>query len=104
MNNPLTKKQSLWLSRIQAAQASGLGLAQYAEQHNLPLKQFYAWRATFKKLGIDDFSQAPAPAFVRIETTADAIRDATIRILLPNGVQLSVNELRLDHLRMLNSL
>jgi len=104
MNNPLTRKQSLWLSRIQAAQASGLSLAQYAEQHNLPLKQIYAWRATFKKMGIADFSQNPAPAFVRIDTKADAILDIKIRILLPNGVQLSVNELHLDHLRMLNSL
>ncbi len=104
MNNPLTRKQSLWLSRIQAAQASGLSLAQYAEQHNLPLKQFYAWRATFKKMGLDGFSQNPAPAFVRVETIADGILDAKIRILLPKGVQLSVHELRLDHLRILNSL
>ncbi len=55
-------------------------------------------------MGADGFLQNPAPAFVRIDTKADAILDIKIRILLTNGVQLSVNELHLDHLRMLNSL
>jgi transposase-like protein len=99
MIQPVTKKQRLWQSRLEAAYASGLSLSEYAQQHKLPLKQLYAWRSRFKRMA--EHGDAGSNAFVRIDTKTAA--RTFIEIHLPNGVQLHVNELTADLLRMLQS-
>jgi len=99
VTQPLTKKQTLWKSRLEAARSSGLSLAQYAEQNHLPLKQLYAWRSRFKHMNVP--SNSPHCAFVRVDHKAAA--RTLIEVNLSNGIQLRLNELTTDLLRILQS-
>ena len=98
---PLTKKQKLWRTRLEAARASGLSLSQFAQQNHLPLKQLYAWQSRFKQMS--DGSEDAAPGtFVRVNTKPVAL--AFVEVNLPNGVQLRLSELTVDLLKTLQSL
>lgn len=44
-NKPLTRKQQFWLEHIKAAEASQQSLASYAQEHSLPIKNFYNARS-----------------------------------------------------------
>lgn len=48
MNKALTKKQQFWLAHLEAADHSGLSLAEYAKANNLNAQTLYQWRYAFK--------------------------------------------------------
>lgn len=100
MTQHLTKKQSLWQSRLAAAEQSGVALADFAKQHALPIKQLYAWRSRLKQLNAQPLD-ADRP-FVRVTSKTEPAPH--VRVTLPNGVSLTFNTFDLDTLQMLRAL
>ena len=46
----LTAKQQYWSEHLDKANSSGLSLAQYAKEQNIPIQKLYQWRSTLKKV------------------------------------------------------
>lgn len=46
----LTEKQQYWSKQLDKANNSGLSLAQYAKEQNIPIQKLYQWRSTLKKV------------------------------------------------------
>ena len=46
----LTAKQQYWSEQLNKANSSGLSLAQYAKEQNIPIQKLYQWRSTLKKV------------------------------------------------------
>ncbi len=86
----LPENQQRWLEHLQAAEQAGGTFKDYAQSHGLSVKKLYQWRRDFKARGIT------APASPKVSFTPVQVLDtrptASIRIHLPNGVQLEVED------------
>ena len=77
MNNPLTPKQQYWSDQLQKAESSGLSLAAYAREHNIPLAKLYQWRSTLRQ------KQSPAPeelSFAQVVSTVSPSAPLSIQL------------------------
>ena len=50
MTQELTAKQQYWAEQIKSAERSGISLAEYARQQNIPAHQLYHWRRTLRQV------------------------------------------------------
>jgi len=99
----LTDKQRYWLKHIQACQASGISIKDYAEQQGIQIKSLYYWKKTLVKKGVLPRSRKPripAVTFQRAQVMDKNTADSQWKIHLPNGIQVgltgTVNEAELS--------
>ncbi len=98
----LTTKQQYWLNHITAAKQSKQAMSAYAVQHNLCVKALYSWKRQLKQLNIptakkeNPFIQITAPSI-----QAEIITGADVKVTLPNGISLQLQQLTTQTLTML---
>lgn len=63
MNEALTKKQQFWLAHLEAADNSGLSVAEYAKANNLKAQTLYQWRSALKSRSVTGSTEA---SFTRV--------------------------------------
>ena len=66
MNEASTVKQQFWLDHIEAADSSGLSIAQYAKQHDIKAQKLYHWRSVIKSRST---SVSTKDTFTRVVTS-----------------------------------
>jgi len=79
----LTKHQRHWLEQIQACEASGKSVAEYASEHGFPVRAMYDAKKVLVKKGI--LPRTRHTRFQRVQTKAVTV-GGDWRIQLPNGV------------------
>jgi len=79
----LTEHQRKWLGRIQACEASGMGVAAYAAEHDFPVRAMYDAKKVLVKKGV--LPRTRRSQFQRVQTAAVTV-GGEWRIQLPNGV------------------
>ena len=82
----LTDRQRYWLEHVQACEASGKSLAEYAAAQDIPAQALYAGKSMLVKKGVLPATQ-PA-RFQRIRVMEAAL-SSQWRIGLPNGVSVA---------------
>lgn len=88
-DTPLTKKQQFWLEHIHACDQSGQTMKAYAEEHDLKVSAFYAWKKTLRRKGVIGEPQADAPPLFCKAQVADA---SHARVLHPSGLVLEFDD------------
>jgi len=99
------RKVAEWLEHLQAWKDSGLSLARYAREHEIPAFAAYHWRARLIKHGLwrtepsptqsgaqtpDDSSRVPL-RFARVQVApAPRSRELVVRMQLANGRTLAI--------------
>ena len=82
----LTERQRYWLEHVQACEASGQSIAEYAEAQDIPAQALYAGKSMLVKKGV-----LPARQLARFQRVQ--VMEATLssqwRIGLPNGVSVA---------------
>ena len=73
-----SSRESLWRSRLQRFQASGLSVTRFCQNEQVSVPSFYQWR---KRLGATTPRRVPAAAFVPVRLS----QAAGVEIHLPNG-------------------
>jgi len=81
---PLTERQGYWLKHIQACDASGMTMVEYALAHDINVKGLYSGKEILVRNGVLPRAQRPS-RFQRVKIT-DLSRDHSFRVQLPNGV------------------
>ena len=79
----LTDRQRYWLEHIQACEASGKTVAEYATDRGIEVKAMYAGKKVLVKKGI--LPRTHRSRFQRAQVTAP-VSDSAWRIQLPNGL------------------
>jgi hypothetical protein len=79
----LTAHQRKWLGRIQACEASGMGVAAYAAEYDFPVRAMYDAKKVLVKKGV--LPRTRRSQFQRVQTAAVTV-GGEWRIQLPNGV------------------
>lgn len=82
-NKPLTKRQRYWLDHVRACEASGLRVAEYAEQHELTVRSMYDGKKMLVAKGI--LPRTRRTHFQRAQVV-NVAEPCDWRIQLPNGV------------------
>ena len=82
----LTDRQRYWLEHIQACEASGVSMAEYAESQDIAVRAMYSGRKTLIKKGVLPIAQ-PA-RFQRVQVMEPPMNNQW-RIGLPNGVSVA---------------
>ena len=82
----LTDRQRYWLEHIQACEASGKSMVEYAASKDIAVRAMYSGRKTLLNKGILPAEQ-PAQ-FQRVEVMESAVNKQW-RIGLPNGVSVA---------------
>ena len=82
----LTARQRYWLEHIQACEASGQSMAEYAASNNIAVRAMYSGRKTLMQKGVLPGAQ-PA-RFQRVQVMSERASNQW-RIGLPNGVTVS---------------
>jgi len=90
---PLTERQGYWLKHIQACDASGMTMVEYALAHDINVKGLYSGKEILVRNGVLPRAQRPSrfqrtkqqTRFQRVKIT-DLSRDHSFRVQLPNGV------------------
>jgi len=80
---PLTKRQQYWLDHVRACEASGLRVAEYAQQHELTVRSMYDGKKMLVAKGI--LPRTRRPRFQRAQVVSTS-EPCNWRIQLPNGV------------------
>ena len=65
VKSAITARQQYWLDHVNAAQASGGSLIQYAEANDLKVKDLYQWKTSLIKRG---HLEKPASGFVAVSS------------------------------------
>jgi hypothetical protein len=79
----LTDRQRYWLEHIQACEASGKSIAEYAKAQEFGAQAMYAGKSALVKKGILSFTQPTR--FERVQVMEASV-SCQWRIGLPNGV------------------
>ena len=82
----LTQRQRYWLQHIQACEASGKSIAEYAMAQGIAVRAMYAGKKTLVRKGVLPSTQ-PA-RFQRVQVL-EAPLSSQWRIALPNGVSVA---------------
>jgi len=83
---PLTERQRHWLEHIQACEASGKGIGEYAAAHGFDAKAMYAGKKVLVKKGV--LSRTRPSRFQRAQVK-EPVAGNTWRIQLPNGLSVT---------------
>lgn len=110
MQATLTEKQQFWLDHVKMAEASGLSFKAYAEDAQIDLKSLYNWKAKFIQNSILNASKPKH--FVKVTTKPSRDRESqlrsqlgqTVKVQLPNGIQLTLETLSQEALCLLLAL
>jgi hypothetical protein len=98
-SRPLTVRQQFWLEHLQAWEASGNSLREYAREHGLSISGLYSARRWFKVN-----AQRPRPDAVPVRPTTPTLvpvrlraplapsNTPAMRVCLPTGVVVELNE------------
>lgn len=76
----LTEKQQTYKAHLEAADAQGLSIAEYARAHDLSSQTLYQYRRRFR---------GPS-RFIRAEARPEAGAGFPVQVRLPNGVAVSI--------------
>jgi len=79
----LTERQRYWLEQIQACEALGKTIAEYAAEHGLTAQAMYAGKKLLVKKGVLPYTRQSR--FQRVQVHAPVV-DSEWCIQLPNGV------------------
>jgi len=82
----LTRRQRYWLEHIQACEASGKSMLEYAATQGFPVQTLYVSKKRLANKGI--LSGVQAPRFQRVQVL-DASPSSQWRIGLTNGVSVA---------------
>ena len=82
----LTDRQRFWLEHIQACEASGKSMAEYAAAQDIAVRAMYAGKKILVKKGLLPGMQPPR--FQRVQVM-EATPSSQWRIGLPNGVSVA---------------
>jgi len=82
----LTQRQRYWLEHIQACEASGKSIAEYAAAQEFGAQAMYAGKSALVKKGVLPATQPPR--FQRVQVM-EATLSSQWRIGLPNGVSVA---------------
>jgi len=82
----LTDRQRFWLEHIQACEASGQSMAEYAAAQGISAQTMYAGKKTLVEKGV--LPAAQPPRFQRVHVM-EAAASNQWRIGLPNGVSVA---------------
>ncbi len=82
----LTKRQRYWLEQIQACEASGKTIAEYAMDHGIDVKAMYAGKKALVKKGV--LPRTRATPFHKVQVVGP-VMDSEWCIRLPNGVSIT---------------
>ena len=82
----LTQRQRFWLEHIQACEASGKTIADYAEAQEFGAQEMYAGKSTLVKKGV--LARTQPARFQRVQVMEVAASNQW-RIGLPNGVSVA---------------
>ncbi len=83
---PLTDKQRLYQSHLEAAEERGQSIAAYAREHGISVAALYGERRRQRATEVRH-----APSFVRVqEPRAEATPMALLQVRLPNGVSVAL--------------
>lgn len=95
MNDNVTSKSDLWLSRIKDFQESGLSRQDWCRQNGIPQSTFSYW---FRKQRsqISDTEEVNTPVFARLPSEQEIqsgyiTGDAPVTICLPENIRIKVN-------------
>lgn len=97
MTTQLTPSQKFWSDKLQQAEQSGLSLADFARQENIPAQKLYQWRSTLRS---KTTSVTQETRFTRVVTSA-VVGGADLTVVLP-GAKLQFH--RLPDVRWLSDL
>ena len=82
----LTERQRYWLEHIQACEASGNSMAEYAAEQGITARAMYAGKKTLVKKGV--LPGTHSSRFQRLQVI-EATLSSQWRIGLPNGVSVA---------------
>jgi len=82
----LAHRQRYWLEHIQACEASGKSMVEYAETQGFPVQTLYASKKRLANKGV--LSGVQTPRFQRVQML-DAKPSSQWRVGLPNGVSIA---------------
>lgn len=83
-NQKLTERQSDWLAKIKACEASGKSVKAFAESEGLRLQDLYSWKKTLVKKGV--LPRTRPSGFQRAKIVETYSTEVDCRLVLPNGV------------------
>ena len=82
----LTERQRYWLEHVQACEAAGKSIAEYAADQGIAARAMYAGKKTLAQKGA--WAAAQPPRFQRVQVV-EAAASNQWRIGLPNGVSVA---------------
>ena len=82
----LTERQRRWLDHLRACEASGKGIAAYANEHGIDAKAMYAGKQVLAKKGV--LPRIRRSHFHRVQVK-DPVAGNAWRIQLPNGLSVA---------------
>ena len=82
----LTERQRYWLEQVQACEASGKTVAEYAAEHGFSAQAMYAGKKLLVRKGV--LPRTRPSRFQRVQMAAIPV-GSDWRIQLPNGVSVS---------------
>lgn len=82
----LTERQRYWLEHVQACEASGKSIAEYAAEHNFAAQAMYAGKKILIRKGV---LPPTRPARFQRAQVARPVVGSEWRIHLPNGVSVA---------------
>lgn len=101
---PLTEKQRYWLEHVQACEASGQKMNEYAVAQGLGPRALYDARKRLVKQGVIAPSKRSRPGFQRIQVDDTPVaKFEQYRIHLPNGAVIELGGERVDLPALLQS-
>jgi hypothetical protein len=83
----LTERQRYWLEQVEACEASGKTIAEYAMDHGIEAKTMYAGKKALVKKGV--LPRTNPPRFQRAQLVAPVVA-SECQIQLPNGILVTV--------------
>lgn len=89
----MAARREKWRGIIRGAEASGLSLRAYCEQHEVDLSQFYYWRRVLFAEGRQGAPQASPGAFVLVQApgqSEEAAQTPVLELLLERGWRLRI--------------
>lgn len=82
----LTERQHYWLGHVQACEASGKTIAEYASEHGITAQAMYAGKKMLVKKG--ELPRTRRTRFQRVQVVGPVV-GSEWRIQLPNGVSVA---------------
>ena len=98
----LTTKQQYWLSHITAVQKSKQSMSAYAAHNNICVKALYSWKWQLKQLSIPaSKNENPFIKITASETPVTMASGIGVKVFMPNGISLQLQQLTAETLNML---